>query len=213
MAAAKNPSEATLQAVQAARATGKSLKEIGRQFGVSDMTVRRWTTERPRREPKKAGGRFFGIVPSEETIFADCREQGEQAEQAAPDPEPLPADLQAPAAEEEPEELDTLASVRRMLRDTLKRAKDSEEVGNYGAAQRAGRDAGQLVTVIARLEKASTLDDDILRISRNEIADTMDRVRARVQAICARPLLCTACSRELSIEWGVGGAAETAAAE
>jgi hypothetical protein len=67
---------------------------------------------------------------------------------------------------------------------------------------RASKAAAELMPVIARLEKGVAEDADVLRVSRAEITQAMAGVRGRVEAMCARPLLCADCGRKLSLMWG-----------
>jgi formiminotetrahydrofolate cyclodeaminase len=118
----------------------------------------------------------------------------------AHDSEPPPEEEQAEAIEG-----DTLAVTREMMARALRRATNAEKSGNYTAAQRAGRDAADLAKVVARLERLKGEDGDAVHISRGAVAELMSTVRARVEAILERPLLCAHCSRQLSIDWGTGG--------
>ena len=134
---------------------------------------------------------------------------------AAPPP---PAASAEPSAEAEPIDVsDTLLTLRRMQSDALRIANEARGVGNMGAAQRAVRDAAALGNTIARVERSEQAESDVLRLSRADIELEMQKVLARVQAITARPLLCAACSRALSVRFGrgegEGGAASAAAQE
>jgi hypothetical protein len=119
---------------------------------------------------------------------------------AAPPPSP-PGD-----AEEFPSGApdDLLDFARQMMRDSQRLASDARGVGNFAAAQKASRDSAAYLVIIARLQKAKGEDGDVVRVPRAAIADMMGTIRARVEAILDRPLLCAHCSRELSIEWGTG---------
>jgi hypothetical protein len=96
---------------------------------------------------------------------------------------------------------DSLAVLRAMRRDLFKGAEQAKQVGNMTAYQRIMRDVANLSPVIAREEKAGREDRDVLRVSKSEIDEAMAAVNARVEQLCARPLLCAECGRKLSVKW------------
>lgn len=186
------PADAVQYALDGIKA-GRSLEDLARDitaggYSVTKMTVSRWRDK-------------YGGAPQQPKPGALAADLGKRAEARAA----APAEPEAPPVDAVTSQEDALAFTRRMLADTLKRAKDAEVVGNYSAAQRAGRDASALVTVLARLEKTTADEDDAVRVSRKEIDETMAQLEERMRAICDRPLLCSECSRELSIDWGEGG--------
>jgi hypothetical protein len=65
--------------------------------------------------------------------------------------------------------------------------------------------AAGLANSIARVEKTTMADSDVLRISLADIAQEESLLRERMATILSRPLMCSACSRALSVEYGTGG--------
>lgn len=110
-----------------------------------------------------------------------------------------PPQGEAPPAE--PVDADSLAVSRAMRRDMIESARLAKEVGNYAAAQRFMRDASAMQITIARQEKASQNERDVLRVPRSEIDGAIEAARARVKALLARPLLCEHCGHALSVRW------------
>lgn len=190
---------------------GRSTRDIARDFGISEGTVRNWTIAQQALERdqaraidhanKRPGGRFAGVQP----LRFDAA-----AKRETPRPETNAERLQRAAAEQAtapelpPDERDTLTQIREMFRDSVTRGKEAQQIGHSADAQRFGRIAAVLVPVIARLERDSKADEHTLKISRQEIAERRLKVRQRFRAICDRPLLCSACSRKLSVFWGTG---------
>lgn len=116
-------------------------------------------------------------------------------EEPPPPPEPT---LDIPEGGSEGATLDTL---RNLLRITLKEVA-ANRVKNPKLSQQLGRDAAAMANTIARLEKGVGDDADVIRISREEVDATSRKLRERIRVTCDRPLLCSKCSRELSLEWG-----------
>ncbi len=157
-------------------AVGCPLSEIAGTLGVTKTTVSRWLKQ-PRAE--------------------------------APAPAPsIPSHMAPPAPPAPALEVteDTVGTLRAMLNRTLKRSADAEASGNHTAAQREGRDAAMLMTVLARESGKAAEEGDMTKITRSEVAKIEDSLRERIASICTRPLLCSACSRALSVAWGAGEA-------
>jgi transposase len=169
--------------------SGTPLREIAKRAGISHQTAKRWAEE-------------AGVLPTKEQHDAAARARAlvERSQRTAAPEEPEPDD----------EEIDTDSAdlrplARRLLKKTLKIVASAEREGNYTAAQRALRDASASITpLIARLEKLYGDDDSVIRIPRADVERLMLGMRDRAAAICDRPLLCAACSRELSIAWSEG---------
>jgi transposase-like protein len=143
-------------------------------------------------------GREFEVNPMTVARWRDL---------AAVLPPPIEKRVEKILAETQPEApleetFDSLAATRRMLRNAQELAAQAQREGNFTAAQRAMRDAAELMRLVARLEKIETADEDVLRISRAEIAQARESVFARLETLRARGLRCPQCDRELSIEWG-----------
>lgn len=167
------------------RGEGRSLRDIARVFDVSAPTIKRWTEMHA--EALAAGE--AGAVEAQEAELASVAEVAEVPEVADVD------DLPASAADES---ADAMAMTRRMLRNAQAAQKKAEQNGNHKLAQMHARDAGALVVLLARLEKTHKADSDTLHISRQEIAQAFETVRDKAALICSKPLLCSACGRELA---------------
>jgi predicted transcriptional regulator len=214
------PSDAVAAAL-AARKACRTYKDIAREHGVTPQTIANWLVRAAQRDAaparvierpgKKPGGRFAGIPPlcyseSDDAALYPLEPALESPASPQTALERLQADAAAREAAPEPEEedADTLTTMRRMLQDTLKRAREAEAVGNFNTAQKSGRDAAALVNTITRLERLTAADADVLRISRTEIEERRKKVRERIRATLDRPLLCAECNRKLSVLWGTG---------
>lgn len=164
------------------------MSEVASEFDVSKMTISRWVTA------------FASALANGDADAKAAQEAEALRAVEAPgvvDPEDLPAELAAP---ELPEALDAIAETRRLLKDTRARGADAAAAGNHKIAQMCGRDAAALVVLLARLEKLHKADTDTLHISREELAAAFEGVIAKAAVICSRPLLCSRCNRELSVE-------------
>ncbi len=171
-------------------ARGFTLRAIAKELETTGTSVARWVNDaKPaaKKAPKKAKPSAAERVKKLKT-----KAPAEDAENTEPD------------AEIEEEELDTLGTIRRMQRNALKGARDATADGNHTAAQRYTRDAAGLVPVIARLEKDARAGSDVLHISMPDIEEAMIAVEQRIATLASRPLRCEKCSRELSIEYGLG---------
>jgi hypothetical protein len=160
-------------------AAGVSLREAGKVAGVTEGTIRVWI-KKYKDAPPPSSPAPIGI-PSH----------------MAPPPPPPPVVAVSD---------DITKTVQAMLERTLERSRNAETAGNHTAAQREGRDAAALVTVLARVKAEGADDANSVRISKADVAKIAESVRERMAAICNRPLLCSECSRELSIRWGTGPA-------
>lgn len=92
--------------------------------------------------------------------------------------------------------------VRTQLKDALGRAHQAFVTGDTAVAARYSKQATELSTTLARLEKASNENKDAIVISPAELADAEHKLRDRVRAILERPLLCAHCSRLVSLDFG-----------
>lgn len=107
---------------------------------------------------------------------------------AQPPPEPIDTD-------------DTLGTLRALAKNMLLQAA-AEKLSNPKLSATLTRSASDVLNTIARVEKTTAEAEDVLRLSRKEIAETSAALLERFKAICERPLLCSKCSRALSVEWG-----------
>jgi hypothetical protein len=196
-------------------AKGRSYREVAEELvglgvDVSHMTVKRWS------QAKKDDG---GSIPPADSTGASVaagdgewvaepvksvarkirqRGGGGVAKAAPPPPElepPTPAD---------PESFDYEATLLGMLRDAQAEAKAFTAASNPKAAQTAMRRASELMKVLAQSEKRKPADPDVLSFSRKEIEEEWARLEGTLRTLCERPVLCSACSRELSVAFGRG---------
>lgn len=174
----KNSPE-TVAAALAALATGRPLRDVAREFGVTATTVLRWRDAVVDEAPP------IVVVPA--------------AIAALPAAPPAPALPELPPI---PEGADTLERARAFLARVEVIAEHSLQVGNVKAAQSAMRDALKAINDIARYETQQAKRGDGLHISQEEIDESRETVRARFAALADRPLLCAHCGRKLAISWG-----------
>jgi transposase-like protein len=96
----------------------------------------------------------------------------------------------------------TLDVLRATQAEFLVVSAKAKEVGNMTAAQRALKSVADLSTVIARVERTTKDDADVLTISRADIEVAVRAQRDRMRAVLSRPLCCAKCGREMAIKWG-----------
>jgi hypothetical protein len=160
---------------------GVSLREAAEVAGVSEGAIRIWKKKREQRrasEPAPAPAVPSHMAP--QTPVAPAVEVGD----------------------------DIVRLLKDMLSKTLQQSTSAEAVGNFTAAQRAGRDAGQLATVLARVTKLEAADSDVVRISMSEAKQIRAQLFERFAALLERPILCPECNRKLSVRWGTEGLVE-----
>ena len=189
----RNPPDPTLVAlVFDTLKTGASVRDVAEGAGITESCVKQWVKRYGKGDPALSPRT---TIPAALAARAAARTEGAPAPAEGAPPSvfaSLPADASA------------LERNRAMQAEQLRLADEAFAVGNYSAAQRAMRDASNLSLVIARIEREQRSDDDMLHISRADIATARDAYRERVRALLARPLLCAHCSRELSIAWVSG---------
>jgi hypothetical protein len=196
-------------AVEAVRA-GRSSREIAAELAeldvhVSHMTVKRWADAAAKGEspakpaqaavpppPLRQGGGLINDapVPVPPSLAERLRARAEAA------PPPPAVDTDAP--------FDLEASLQRLLRQAEAEAREHELASNPKGAQAAMRRAADMVKVLAVVNKAKPADPDVLQFSRAEIDRTYADMTTTLETLCLRPVLCSACSRELSIKFGRG---------
>jgi hypothetical protein len=118
-----------------------------------------------------------------------------RAQRVAAEPPPEPVDEPDP-------ETDPAGYLRARMRAGAALARNAEAAGNLSVAQRASRDVAALASVLSRLEREARDQSDAIVMTRDEWALAEASVKAKLEALAARPLLCAACNRELSIAWG-----------
>lgn len=110
-----------------------------------------------------------------------------------------PNEAEAPAEVVDPNE-DAITYTRRLLRSAQERGRKAELRKDHVTAQRCGRDAADLVVVLARLEKVAQADENVLRISLAEIEKAKADVMQKAIVVCSRPLTCSECGKRLRIK-------------
>lgn len=170
------------------RSGGASFAAIGAALGVDASTVGRSLrrSQAPGATPADAP-----VPEGHAELIERLRAQrvaGEPPEPVEPEPDP---------------DSDPAAYLRHRMRAGARLARSAEQAGNLSVAQRASRDVAALASVLARLERDQRDQGDAITITRQEWDAAERMVRDRVDALIARgPIRCSACSRELSIEWG-----------
>jgi transposase-like protein len=157
---------------------GASLREAARTLGVTAPTIKRWIEEPP-------------------------------TESAAPPSTPpaaLPAHMQPPeAAAMVP--LDT-SDPRKMVEQLIRDAADSIQRHRASGDSRQSASMmatiGKLVAEMRRLDAEARTSADGVVISAADAAKIEASLLERIKAQCNRPLMCSTCSRALSVYWGVG---------
>jgi len=173
-------------ALEAVR-SGQAQAEVARLAEVSEGTIARWI--------KVYGASAPAVVPSP---AAPPRMQEEQRAMPLAEVNTL---VQPIEEDQGVSEIDKLRQTRRSLEAM---AGEAREVGSYSTAAKLMRDAAGLAPVISRLLKAEAEADDVLRISRKDIALARISQRDKEAQILSRPLLCAQCSRALSVAFVQG---------
>jgi hypothetical protein len=213
--------EAIAYAVEAVRA-GRSTREIAAELAeldvhVSHMTVKRWSDaagkgESSARPAQKAGASSkaepvtmprppeatpppSAPPPAQAPSLAERVKAGRERAAAAAPPAPE-ADPNAP--------FDFEASLQRMIRQAEGEAKAHELASNPRGAQAAMRRAAELMKVLSQSEKRKPTDPDVLTFSKGEIDAAYSAMTGTLEQLMQRPVLCSSCSRDLSVKFGRG---------
>jgi len=97
-----------------------------------------------------------------------------------------------------------LQVVRELLAEARNQFALTSASGDSASAQRYARTAAGLTPVLARLEREDRDAVGGIQVSADEIKKARTSIAERVAAIRNRPLLCSRCSRTLSVFWGTG---------
>lgn len=156
-------------------------------------------------------------APHPPAPLASAPEDRQEAPPQAPKPkltEALQArkDRQAGSADDRPPEtpedpgvpFDFEGSLQRMIRDAEREARQHDQASNPRGAQAAMRRASELMKVLAQSEKRKPADPDVLQFSLAEIDRAYAEISALLAKLCERPVLCSECSRALSVKFGRG---------
>jgi transposase-like protein len=100
----------------------------------------------------------------------------------------------------------TLEFVRAEMRRCQALSDAASAAGNFGAAQRAARDAAQFATIVVRLERDAPAA--FHSFSEEQLRAAEESVERKIAEVGHRPLLCAHCNRALSLQWADTGDAE-----
>jgi hypothetical protein len=164
---------------------GASLREAAATLGVSAPTIKRWVESPADPAPRAAPA---------------------SAPPSAPPPAGLPAHMKPPEVSAIVP-LDT-SDPRRMVEQLIG---DIYSMIQHNRASGDTRQMGSLAATVSKLsvtmrqlnEAAQSAADGVV-VSPADAAKSRDAMFQRIKAICNRPLLCTECSRELSVFRGTG---------
>jgi hypothetical protein len=161
---------------------GLSLRAIGRAVGLSHVTVREVL--------KNAAPPVLRALPSHMA----------------------PPDAPGPDADDPGDNEPALTQARFLLAQARADLRRAQAVGDSQLAQRCTRNCTALMTVLARLEREQDAAGQII-ISEADLAAAEADLNAKARAFADRggALLCSKCSRELSINWALGPATEAEA--
>jgi DNA invertase Pin-like site-specific DNA recombinase len=168
------------RAAIAAVDSGTPRRDVATKYGVSEMTIGRWVKERDRGGARTIADRVAAMPEIKVSI------------------DELPSDV---------DPSDTLGFLKQMVTDTQRRIRLSERQGNLAAAQKMGRDLGGLLNTVARVERLERSEEELIRITREQLVEAKASVLAKVHALADRPLHCAECARKLSVRWGREGRA------
>jgi hypothetical protein len=88
-----------------------------------------------------------------------------------------------------------------MLTAMVDDARRAAALGNYTAASKAMAAASKLLNDVERLRARTSGDDDMIHVSRRELAEA-ERLRdERDRIVLSRPLTCERCGAELAVAW------------
>ena len=177
-----------------AAATGTSHAEIAKVAGVAESTVRSWLH-------KYGGGKGLrtDLTP---TVKRALTRRIASAHAEPPPPTDAPP-AESPPTDARATAFDALAEAKAALASLKAIVHEAKAVGNMTAAQRAVRDIANVVNTIARIERTLGGEGEI-RVSKAEIAEAREAVRARMAAVLSAPLLCAHCGRQMRIDWTKG---------
>ena len=195
------------------RIENKPGREVAEILGTNIQNVTRWSQRFEQRFPERAHAMIAEArqaatttTPARSAFLDRVRDEVErmQDEDTIPGFEANDRDdgmhadeLPLEGADGEP--LDALEYTRRLLVNTQRRGVRAQHAGDHITAQRCGRDAAQLVTVLARIERVAQDGADVLHISRAEIEKTWKEIMGKVRVIGSRPLVCEHCGKQMMV--------------
>jgi hypothetical protein len=195
--------EAVAYAINAVKA-GRSYREVAEELAelrvqVSHMTVKRWVerADAPAVVPPAPAPEAARLPPAPAVnpeLAARLKAQRERAAEAPPPPPPAEDD--AP--------FDFEASVQQMIREARAEAQQHAQASNPRGQQAALRRAAELMKLLGQSEKRKPADPDLLVFSKTEIEQAFGEMTELLSNLCARPVMCSECSRALSIKFGRG---------
>jgi len=181
------------EAFELVRNRGHSQGEAARLLKVSRGSIKNYVAREQARRDASASKAPEGFLDMVRARAAS--EERPPRMQSAPPPAPtLPP---APPLPEGDEPLDAVGYVRAQIEYTRRLGEQARAEGNMTLAQRCGRDVGNLMPVLARLERMAKDDETTLHVSRAEVNAAIQSVRDQYTAICDRPLLCEECGQRM----------------
>jgi transposase-like protein len=166
-------------------------KQLKKKFGehVSEGAIRNWVA----------------AARAAELEAEDDAEDTPSVPVLAPVPEAPPADDDADTEISD----DVYEQTRRMMRNSLRLAKQAEKDGNTSAAQKSQRDAANLGIILARLDKERRSTTDAVTFTRAELETAKRNMTDRVAALAADlertgGLVCSNCGRAIRIALAKG---------
>jgi transposase-like protein len=156
-------------------AMGASLREAARTLGVSAPTIKRWLEEAPASAPPPASAALPAHMKPPEV------------------PAITPLDTSDPRKMVE----QLIGDIYSMIQHN-RASGDTRQMGSLAAT------VSKLSVTMRQLNEAAQSAADGITVSAAEVARIEASLAERIKAICNRPLLCSECSRELSVFWGTG---------
>jgi hypothetical protein len=88
-----------------------------------------------------------------------------------------------------------------MLTAMVDDARRAAAVGNYTAASKAMAAASKLLNDVERLRARTTGDDDMIHVSRRDLAEAERILEERERVTLASPMLCERCGADVRVAW------------
>jgi hypothetical protein len=159
-------------------AMGASLREAAHTLGVSAPTIKRWIESEPAERPAPPS-----LAPA-----------ALPAHMKPPEAPPIvPLDTSDPRRMVE----QLIGDIYSMIQSN-RASGDTRQMGSLAAT------VSKLSVTMRQLNEAAQSAADGVTVSAAEVARIEASLAERIRAICNRPLLCSECSRELSVFWGTG---------
>lgn len=171
------PDEVRAATVQTVR---EVIAELARTIGATPDEVIEWLTPAP-------------APVAHADLLAQVRASAEAATASAVEPN-----------ESDDDNDDPIEFMKRAMRDFKKVAKDMKRAGDSSQAVSAMRAVADMSNNVMRIEERRREREGVdgIVLTQAQVDEARDEIRARIAGLAERPLLCAACNRELSIEFG-----------